>query len=51
MAGRLIDDLGEDGTVTVGSLGDGGELPAAGKPVALSWPLDGGVLEGLRWYL
>jgi hypothetical protein len=50
MTGRLIVDLGEDGTVTVSSLGDDGELPAAGKPMVQSWPLDGGALEGLRWY-
>ena len=51
MTGRLIVDLGEDGMLTVGTLGGGGELPVAGKPAALSWPLAGGVLEGLRWYL
>jgi hypothetical protein len=51
MTGRLIVDLGEDGTVAVGSLGGDGELPEAGRPAVLSWPLDGGVLEGLRWYL
>ncbi len=51
MTGRLIVDLGEDGTVTVSTLGGDGELPVAGKPAALSWPLDDGALEGLRWYL
>jgi tetratricopeptide (TPR) repeat protein len=50
MTGRLIVDLGEEGEVTVGTLADG-ELPAAGKPVALSWPLDDDALENLRWYL
>jgi tetratricopeptide (TPR) repeat protein len=51
MTGRLIVDLGEDGTVTVSTLGGDGELPFTAKPTALSWPLDGGTLERLRWYL
>ena len=29
MTGRLIVDLAEDGTVTVGTLADDGELPSA----------------------
>ena len=51
MTGRLIVDLGEDGTVTVSTLSSDGERSIAGKPVALPWPLDGGDLESLRWYL
>ncbi|HUC26501.1 MAG TPA: CHAT domain-containing protein, partial [Streptosporangiaceae bacterium] len=51
MTGRLIVDLDENGTVTVGTLTGDGELPAAGRPAELSWPLDGKVLENLRWYL
>ena len=50
MADRLLVDLGEDGWVSVGTWLDG-ELPAAGKPGELAWPLAGEALEDLRWYL
>jgi hypothetical protein len=47
---RLLVDLGTDGRVTVNTW-LGGELPAAGEPGELAWPLHGEVLEDLRWYL
>jgi hypothetical protein len=47
---RLLVDLGVDGRVSIGIWLDG-ELPAAGKPRELEWPLDSGALEDLRWYL
>jgi hypothetical protein len=51
VTGRLIVDLGEDGTVTVGTLAGDGELPSVAECAALSWPLGGEALEDLRWYL
>ena len=51
MADRLLVDLdGDGGRVAVGMWVDG-ELPAAGQPCELTWPLDHEALEDLRWYL
>ena len=50
MTDRLVVDLGADGVIRVGTVLDEG-LPSSGEAAALSWPLDGDVLEDLRWYL
>ncbi len=50
MADRLLVELGAGGGVSVGQWLEG-ELPDAGAPVELVWPLDEDVLEELRWYL
>jgi hypothetical protein len=48
---RLLIDLDTGGRVSVSTWLDG-ELPgAAGEPIELTWPLDSGELEDLRWYL
>ncbi|MEU6593113.1 tetratricopeptide repeat protein [Streptomyces sp. NPDC046881] len=50
MTGRLIVDLGEDGTVRVGEVAPG-EPFEPGAPLPFAWPLDSDALEDLRWYL
>ena len=47
---RLVVDLVGDGQAEVLSWPDGG-LPERVARVPLAWPLDGEVLEDLRWYL
>jgi tetratricopeptide (TPR) repeat protein len=51
VAGRLIVDLDEDGTVSVGSQASPDELPSVVGRATLAWPLDEKALEDLRWYL
>jgi len=52
MADRLLVDLIGDGRVSVGAWLDGEHQGgAAGKEYELTWPLQAGVLEELRWYL
>ena len=51
MTGRLIVDLDEDGTVSVGSQASADELPSVVGRATLAWPLDEKALEDLRWYL
>jgi tetratricopeptide (TPR) repeat protein len=47
---RLLVDLGGDGWASVLSWPDGG-LPGKVSREPLTWPLDAGALEDLRWYL
>jgi hypothetical protein len=47
---RLLVDLGRDGQAVVSAWPDGG-LPEEVSRAPLSWPLDEGALEELRWYL
>jgi tetratricopeptide (TPR) repeat protein len=47
---RLVIDLGEDGQVSV-AVEREHEPFTPGTLAALSWPLDDGALEDLRWYL
>jgi hypothetical protein len=51
VTGRLIVDLGGDGSVTVSTVAEDGELPSSVRGEALSWPLDDKAVEDLRWYL
>ncbi|MFD7403575.1 tetratricopeptide repeat protein [Streptomyces sp. NPDC059866] len=52
MTERLLLEVPGDGRVTVLAWPDGELYPSrVGDPVALAWPLDGPVLEELRWYL
>jgi tetratricopeptide (TPR) repeat protein len=50
VAGRLLVDLDGDGQVTVGLWPEAG-LPETVSRAGVEWPLDGGELEDLRWYL
>ena len=47
---RLLVDLGGDGQIKVLVWPDGG-LPEEVSRAPLGWPLDGAVLDDLRWYL
>ncbi|MEU7055106.1 tetratricopeptide repeat protein, partial [Streptomyces sp. NPDC046197] len=52
MSERLLLEVTGDGRVTVLVWPEGESYPSrVGDPVALVWPLDGSVLEELRWYL
>ncbi|WP_181362148.1 CHAT domain-containing protein, partial [Streptomyces sp. MA5143a] len=52
MTERLLLEVAEGGRVTVQSWPAGELIPSrVGEPVALDQPLDGPVLEELRWYL
>ncbi|MEV6002568.1 CHAT domain-containing protein, partial [Streptomyces griseomycini] len=49
---RLLLEITGDGRVTVLAWPEGESYPSrVGDPVTLAWPLDGPVLEELRWYL
>ncbi|MFE5759840.1 tetratricopeptide repeat protein [Streptomyces massasporeus] len=52
MTERLLLEVADGGRVTVQSWPEGELIPSrVGEPVALEQPLDGPVLEELRWYL
>jgi tetratricopeptide (TPR) repeat protein len=51
MVDRLLVDLAADGRASVALWLDGDDLPSAGEPFELTWPLDADALEDLRWYL
>src|SRR5271167_626453 len=51
MVDRLVVDLAADGRASVATWLDGDDLPSAGEPFDLAWPLDADALEDLRWYL
>lgn len=50
MADLFIVDLNPDGTASVTSQ-LGSDLPDVVAPFGLTWPLDDGALDELRWYL
>ena len=50
MPDRLVVDLGGDGRAAVMTWPESG-LPQEVAQAPLKWPLDGGALEDLRWYL
>ncbi|WP_169801956.1 CHAT domain-containing tetratricopeptide repeat protein [Streptomyces phaeochromogenes] len=52
MSERLLLEVAGDGLLTVLAWPEGESYPSrVGDPVTLTWPLDGPVLEDLRWYL